>query len=130
MPDYLPRPDNAFDRWVADFTAYSMKHRAELGLSEGEITELQKARNAWSEAFARHKTAQEAARQATGIKEEKRAAVEQAIRKYVRVIQARPATTNRQRRELGITPKPEDQPKMGDLPAGASSEGEAILAGY
>ena len=130
MPDYLPRPDNAFGRWVADFTAYSMEHGAELGLTEGEIAELQEARNAWNEAFARHHSAQEAAREATGEKEEKRAAAEQAVRKYVRVIQARPATTNQQRRGLGITIKPDEPPREGTRPAISFPEGEGVLAGY
>lgn len=130
MPDYLPRPDSVFDRWVADFIEYSIKHRSELGLTDGEATELQKASNAWSQAFARHQSAQEAARLATEDKEEKRAAAEQAVRKYVRVIQARPATTNQQRRGLGITVKPDEPPKEGVRPAISSPEGEGVLAGY
>ncbi|MDO9068147.1 MAG: hypothetical protein Q7W05_06800, partial [Deltaproteobacteria bacterium] len=72
MPDYLPRPDSMFDRWVADFIEYSTKHRSELGLTDGEAAELQKARNSWDQAFARHKLAQEAARLATEDKENKR----------------------------------------------------------
>jgi len=129
MPDYLPRPDSVFDRWVADFIEYSTKHRAALGLTDSEAAELQKARNAWSQAFTRHQSAQEAARLATEDKERKRAAVEQAIRKYVRVIQARPATTNQQRRGLGISLKPEDRQES---PAAgpAMSISEISLAGY
>jgi hypothetical protein len=130
MPDYLPRPDNAFDRWVADFIEYSTQHRSELGLTDNEAAELQKARNAWSQAFARHQLAQEAARLATENKEQKRTAVEQAIRKYVRVIQARPATTNQQRRGLGISLKPDEPSKEGVRPAIFSPEGEGVLAGY
>lgn len=129
MPDYLPRPDSVFDRWVADFIEYSAKHRLELGLTDGEIAELQKARNCWNQAFARHKLAQEAARLATEDKENKRAAVEQVIRKYVRVIQARPSTTNQQRRGLGISLKP-DEPQGSAVSAAAVSLSEKSLAGY
>jgi hypothetical protein len=129
MPDYLPRPDSVFDRWVADFIEYSTKHRSELGLTDSEAAELQKARNAWSQAFARHQAAQEAARLATEDKEQKRAAVQQAIRKYVRVIQARPATTNQQRRGLGISLKP-DEPQESPPAGAAGSINEMSLAGY
>jgi len=130
MPDYMPRPDNAFDRWVADFIEYSTKHRSELGLTDSEAAELQKARNAWTQAFARHQSVQEAARLATEDKEQKRAEAEQAIRKYVRVIQARPATNNKQRRGLGITLK-SDEPKNSEMTgASAPPGGEMGLAGY
>jgi hypothetical protein len=129
MPDYLPRPDSVFDRWVADFIEYSAKHRSELGLTDSEAAELQKARNAWSQAFARHQSAQEASRLATEDKEQKRAAVEQAIRKYVRVIQARPATTNAQRRGLGISLKLDEQRESG-VSGPAMSISEISLAGY
>ncbi|MDQ7799617.1 MAG: hypothetical protein RDU76_11860 [Candidatus Edwardsbacteria bacterium] len=129
MPDYLPRPDSVFDRWVADFIEYSTKHRSELGLTDGEAAELQKARNSWNQAFARHKLAQEAARLATEDKENKRAAVEQVIRKYVRVIQARPATTNKQRRGLGISLKPEEAEESA-VSGAAVSISEVSLAGY
>jgi hypothetical protein len=130
MPDYLPRPDNAFDRWVADFIEYSTNHRSALGLTDIEAAELQKARNAWSQAFARHQSAREAARLATVDKEQKRAAVEQAIRKYVRVIQARPATTNQQRRGLGITLMPDEPENSIMNGTSALSGGEMGLAGY
>lgn len=130
MPDYLPRPDSVFDRWVADFIEYSTKYRSELGLTDGEAAELQKARKAWSQAFARHQLAQEAARLATEDKENKRTAVEQVIRKYVRVIQARPATTNKQRRELGITLKPDEPENSEMIGTSAPPGGEMGLAGY
>lgn len=129
MPDYLPRPDSVFDRWVADFIEYSDKHRSELGLTEGEAAELKEARNSWNQAFAKHKLAQEAARLATEDKENKRAAVEQVIRKYVRVIQARPATTNQQRRGLGISLKP-DQMEESTMSGAVVSISEIGLAGY
>ncbi len=129
MPDYLPRPDSLFDRWVADFTEYSAKHRSELGLTESEVAELQKARNAWSQAFARHQSAQEAARLATDDKEQKRVAVEQTIRKYVRVIQARPSTTNEQRRGMGISLKP-DEHRESPAAGAAMTISKISLAGY
>lgn len=129
MPDYLPRPDSVFDRWVADFIEYSTTHRSALGLTDSEAAELQKARNAWSQAFARHQSAQEAARLTTEDKEQKRAAVEQAIRKYVRVIQARPSTTNEQRRGLGISLKP-DEPQESGVSGAAMPISEISLAGY
>lgn len=130
MPDYLPRPDSVFDRWVADFIGYSTMHRSELGLTDSEAAELQNARNAWKKAFARHQAAQEAARLATEDKEKKRTAVEQAIRKYVRIIQARPATTNQQRRELGITLKPDEPEEEKKVHPAAFSGGELNIIGY
>jgi len=129
MPDYLPRPDSVFDSWVADFIEYATSHSTELGLTDREAAELQKARKAWSQAFGRHQLAKETARLATDDKEQKRAEVEQAIRKYVRVIQARPATTNQQRRELGISLKSEEQQ---ETPAAGTAMiiSEINLAGY
>ncbi len=107
MPDFLPRTDAEFERWFDRFIEYSGAHCGELGLSGAEIAELRAMRNAWEAAFGRHQAAQEAARNATVMKEMTRVASEQAIRKYVRVIQARPATTNEQRRGMGITVKPD-----------------------
>jgi hypothetical protein len=130
MPDYLPRTDTEFDRWFEGFVQYSMAHGDELGLTSAEIAELQAVRTAWDAAFARHQAAREAARDATVMKEMTRVAGEQSIRKYVRIIQARPATTNGQRRGLGITIKP-DNPQRAESPhPEAPPFGEPVLLGY
>jgi hypothetical protein len=116
MPDYLPRTDAEFDRWFERFIEYSGTHGGELGLSGAEIAELRAMRNAWGASFARHQAAQETARNATVMKEMTRVASEQVLRKYVRVIQARPSTTNDQRRGMGITVKPDALAARGPAP--------------
>ena len=122
MPDYLPRTDTEFDRWFEGFVEYSMTHGDDLGLTVAEIAELQAVRSAWDAAYARNQAAREAAREATVMKEMPRVAGEQAIRKYVRIIQARPATTNTQRRGLGITVRP-DEPRSGGIPPSSAPPG-------
>jgi hypothetical protein len=130
MPDYLPRTDTEFDRWFEGFVQYSLAHGDELGLSIYEIAELRAVRSAWDAAYARHQAAQEAARSATVMKEMTRVAGEQTIRKYVRIIQARPATTNGQRRALGITLKPGEPRSDGILPAIAPPGAMFDTVGY
>jgi hypothetical protein len=117
MADYLPRTDGDFDQWFSNFVDYALKHCAQLGLGENEIAELLEACSRWGLALTRHREAREAARLATENKELQRSSGEQVIRKYVRVIQARPATTNEQRRGLGITAKPDEQSREYLLPA-------------
>jgi hypothetical protein len=109
MPDYIPRTDGDFDHWFSNFVDYALQNCVQLGLGEGEIAELLDIRSRWEMALSKHRAAREAARLATREKEKQRTAGEQTIRKHVRVIQARPATTNEQRRSLGITAKSDEQ---------------------
>ena len=103
MPDYLPAPDAEFEEWFAGFLAYCVAHKVELGLSDADILEIQVAKVTWSVAYSQHLAAQNAAEGATETKEEKRDAGEATIRKFVKIIQARPGVSDANREGLGIT---------------------------
>jgi hypothetical protein len=130
MPDYIPRTDGDFDHWFSNFVNYALQNCVQLGLGESEIAELLDVRSRWEMALSKHRAAREAARLATEDKEKKRSAGEQTIRKYVRVIQARPATINEQRRSLGITLKPEETDNGRAAPAATSSGSHLDMLGY
>ncbi len=103
MPDYIPKPDAEFEEWLAGFLAYCVAHKVELGLSDGDLLEIQTAKITWSLAYSNHLAAQNAAEGATETKEEKRDAGEVVIRKFVKIIQARPGVSDSNREGLGIT---------------------------
>jgi len=103
VPDYIPKPDAEFEEWFAGFLAYCVAHKVELGLSDADILEIQVAKVTWSVAYSQHLAAQNAAEGATETKEEKRDAGEATIRKFVKIIQARPGVSDANREGLGIT---------------------------
>jgi len=103
VPDYIPKPDAEFEEWFAGFLAYCVAHQAELGLTPADILEIQVAKVTWSVAYSQHLAAQNAAEGATETKEEKRDTGEAVIRKFVKIIQARPGVSDANREGLGIT---------------------------
>jgi len=103
MADYLPRPDPEFEAWVARFLEYCVAHAAELGLTPADLLEIQSNKAIWSLAYANYQTAQNAAKASTQTKQEKRDDMEDVVRKFVKMIQARPGTTDAHRMGLGIT---------------------------
>jgi len=103
VPDYIPKPDAEFEEWFAGFLAYCVAHKVELGLSDADILEIQVAKVTWSVAYSQHLAAQNAAEGATETKEEKRDTGEAVIRKFVKIIQARPGVSDANREGLGIT---------------------------
>jgi hypothetical protein len=117
MPNYIPRPDPAFDDWFQKYQLYLAAHVAELGLTPAEALEVQTVKVNWSLGYSNHLAAQDAAHAAQEAKDEKREAAEVVIRKITRKIQARPETTDAQRESLGITvpdriPTPLDPEKI------------------
>jgi len=130
MPDYLPRTDSEYDRWFVSFLEYIFKNSTNLGLLKHEVAELKAVHKIWEESLLEHHLAQASARKATEAKEKQRGYSSRVIRKYVRIIQARPATTNEQRRALGITLKPEESDQKETIPAAASSGGALDILGY
>jgi hypothetical protein len=130
MPDYIPRTDSDFDKWFAKFLDYIIKNSEKIGLSKHEVTELKASHAIWEESLLQHHLAQASARKATETKERQRKSSVKAIRKYVRIMQARPATTNEQRRALGITLKPDEAMDEMSAQAAASSGGEINVLGY
>jgi len=104
MPhDYIPDPDAEFEEWFARFLEYCVAHKVELGLSDGDLLEIQTSKITWSLAYSNYQVAHNAAAASTETKEEKRDAGEATIRKFVKIIQARPGVSDASRENLGIT---------------------------
>jgi len=117
MPDFIPRPDPAFNDWFQKYQLYLVAHAAELGLTPAEALDVQTLKINWSLAYSNHLAAHDAAKAAAETKDEKRETAEEGIRKYTKKIQARPETTDAQREFLGITvpdriPTPLDPEKI------------------
>ena len=100
---YIPRSDDAFDAWQANFEAYVDEHYGELGLPSDVPTRLGVARGDWESAFVDHTSARQAAVAARQTKVDRREAYDRLIREVARQIQAREPTTDVQRAALGIT---------------------------
>jgi hypothetical protein len=109
MPDYLPRNDAAFQNWQANFLTYASEHLAALGLTAEDLAPVTAAQADWDPAYAANNTIQITARSSTQLKNDRRAAYDEAIRELVRRIQASPLVTDDERRALGIT-VPGDHP--------------------
>lgn len=137
MPDYLPTRDADFDEWFARFLQYCVDHAAELGLTPADLLEIQGAKIAFSLAYSNYQVAHNAAAAATETKEEKRDAGEATIRKFVKIIQARPGVSDANREGLGVTvrdtkPTPQSEDVVHDTPAPRiepdwSKRGEVLL---
>lgn len=103
MGDYIPRPDSSFDEWARNFSEYCDDNAADLGLSHDDEDAIQEASNTWRTAYQEHQTARNAARGAAESKNEARDAAEEVFRRYTKIVQARPETTDAQREALRIT---------------------------
>ena len=119
--DFIPKPDPAFDDWFQKYQLYLVAHAVELGLTPAEALEVQTAKINWSLGYSNHLVAHDAAKAAAEVKDEKREAGEDVIRRITKKIQARPETTDAQREFLGITvpdriPTPLDPEKILALP--------------
>jgi len=101
--DYMPAPDPEFEAWFARFLEYAVANAAALGLTPADLLEIQAGKATWSVAYANYQTAQNAAKASTQTKQEKRDAAEVMLRKFVKMIQARPGTTDAHRAGLGVT---------------------------
>jgi len=101
--DYIPRTDGDFLTFETTFIAYADTNKAALGLVAADLTPVTTARDAWEPAYLDNDAKQAAARAARQLKDEKRAALEAAIRALVRRLQASPAVSDEERKALGIT---------------------------
>ena len=101
--DYIPDPDPEFEAWFARFLEYCVANAAALGLTPADLLDIQTNKAAWGVAYAKYQTDHNAAKASTQTKQERRDAAEETIRKYVKMIQARPGTTDAHRAGLGIT---------------------------
>jgi len=117
MPDFIPSPDAEFDDWFQKYQLYAVAHAVELGLTPAEALDVQTAKINWSLSYSNHLGAHDAARAAAEVKDEKREAGEDVIRRITKKVQARPETTDAQREGLGVTvpdriPTPLDPEKI------------------
>ena len=103
MADYIPASDSMFDEWVRNFTEQCDAAAASLGLQPADVAAMEDAYDSWHSSYVNHQAAQNAARAATEEKDEARERAEDMFRRYTRMIQARPGTTDSQRQALGIT---------------------------
>jgi hypothetical protein len=101
--DYIPDPDGDFFAWEQNFLAYVNANLAALGLVGADVAPLIAAQGNWTPAYADNAARQNAARAATDLKCQTRAAYETLIRSLVRRLQASLIVTDQQRRDMGIT---------------------------
>jgi hypothetical protein len=103
MPGYIPNRDADFTVWFGNYATYAGAHGPALGLTAGQVTEINTASTDWSAALVAHNAAQDAAQAARAAKDGQRGLAEGVVRLYTGLIQKRKETTDEQRRALGIT---------------------------
>lgn len=103
MADYVPVRDGEFDAWLWQFNDYFQADHVALGFQASDAAEVQSLLDAWRTVYAGSNAAKQAATAMAAEKKNTRREVERAIRRFVRVIQARPATSDLQRGNLGVT---------------------------
>jgi hypothetical protein len=104
MPDYIPDEDDEFDTYaVTKFAPYATANATALGIATADITALTAGVTAWTYAWTGHTNTKSAFQSATINKNEKRAALEELIRKIAANVQANQAVTDPQKESLGVT---------------------------
>lgn len=103
MANYIPRPDDDFDTWAANFTTYCNNHAGDLSLGPTDLGPLNIASGDWSVKFPAHVTAQNSARGARQFKDASRGNYETVIRELVGRLQVHPNVDDAEREALGIT---------------------------
>ena len=101
--DFLPRMDGAFHPWFKNFCDRIIANPAAYGVLPADLADLTAVYTAWQTDYPAHITAQSTARAAAEKKDDTRDEAESVARRLAKLIQARKATTNAQREELGIT---------------------------
>ncbi len=103
LKDYIPDPEGVFNPWQGNFVMKVVGTPAAYGLTPADVVNVSADSAAWQMALAAHMAAQNAAKAAAETKDDARDILESEIRSLVKRIQARPATTDAQREDLGIT---------------------------
>ena len=105
MPNkgYIPSTDADFELWQVNFVTKVTATPGAYGLAPADVADVAADSTDWQAALADLVVAQNAAKGAAEIKDEARDALESEVRSLAKRIQARPATTDAQREELGIT---------------------------
>lgn len=103
MADYLPRTDEEFDTWLANFHTYVTAHQDHFGLLPADMIPLDDACTDWTSKYTVHVAAQNAANMAKAAKVTSRTGATDIVRPFVRRLQSYPATTNADREAMHIT---------------------------
>jgi hypothetical protein len=103
MKSYIPGSDIEFVQWAKTFSAYVNAHDEHLGVPADVTIELIASVDDWEAKYDTHVSAQTAARVACGSKDAGRKDLEAFVRPLVKQIQANSATTDDDRRAMGIT---------------------------
>jgi len=103
MADYIPRSDNDFQAWVANFVTYAQAHLADLGIAITDVTPILAGLADFDTKLTANVTAQQAAQSARQAKDASRDTLESAIRQLVRQLQASSDVDDAERAALGIT---------------------------
>lgn len=101
--DYMPSAKGAFELWQANFVAKVTATPAAYGLTPANVVNVAAYSTAWQASLAALTVAQNASKGAAETNDEDMDALESEMRSLTKRIQARPATTDAQREELGIT---------------------------
>lgn len=101
--DYIPRSDNDFQAWVANFVTYANAHLVELGITPPDIAPITAAQTDFETKLSANVTAQQSAQAARQAKDDSRDSLESAIRQLVRQLQASEDVDDSERAALGIT---------------------------
>ncbi len=101
--DYIPRGDDAFNAWQANFVNYANANLADLGLIPPDLISITSAQGTWTLSLTAHVAAQANAQSACATKNANRTVLETSIRALVRRLQSSPSVSDAEREALGIT---------------------------
>jgi len=113
MPDYVPGPDDQFNRFQQIFVDFIVARGAALGFAGADITPLTAGRTAWNADYAEHLNKQADARAATEGKDSNRAGYEPLLRAAAQRAQTAPAMTDEWRVEAGLTVRETSRTRAG-----------------
>jgi len=103
MPSYLPDAEAELNAWLTNFINTLGNLGPGVGVAPADLAALDAAFGAWTSALASVAESQAALDGLLAGKADARAAVTNHVRVMVRQIQARPAVTDAQRAQLGLT---------------------------
>jgi hypothetical protein len=100
--DRIPKSDNDFVVWLANFNTVAAANRAALKLTVEELGECEAGHTSMVDSIANFTTAQAAAKAATQAKQDSRSSTEGTVRTFVKRIQADKSVSDELRERLGI----------------------------
>ena len=101
----IPKNDQVYDAWVANFITHLSGNLAQVGLLAADMDPLDAAYNEFNAAYTSFVAAHLAARSSTSQKLTKRDATDAVLRPLIRRINNHPGMTDALRSLLGLTPQ-------------------------